>query len=161
MQENKYEFTYKVYNDISELSDEDAWLLNEAREVTKNAYAPYSHFHVGAIAKLVNGKIVAGSNQENASFSAGLCAERGLMASASSLYPEVPIQTMAISYQNGMGTSNHPISPCGICRQSLLEFEERSDHSIRLILGGMEGKVFVIEKAGMLLPLAFSSKELI
>ncbi|OQP56973.1 cytidine deaminase [Niastella vici] len=160
MKKDEYSFSFEVYDSINELSEQDAWLLNEAREVTELAYAPYSHFHVGAVAKLANGEIVAGSNQENASFPVGLCAERVLLASASSLYPKVPIESLAISYQAGNGDSDHPISPCGICRQSLQEYEMRVKHPIRLILGGMEGKVYVIPSASSLLPLAFTSDEL-
>jgi len=160
MKQDKIEISYQVYDDISELNSQDAWLLNEARDVTDQAYAPYSNFRVGAVAKLVNGKIVAGTNQENASFPAGLCAERVLLASSSMLYPETAIETIAISYHNTNGHSNQPISPCGICRQSLREYEGRFHHSIRLILGGMEGKIFVFEKASSLLPLAFTSEDL-
>lgn len=160
MRIDEYKFSYEVYDSIEELSEEDAWLLNEAREVTQHAYAPYSHFQVGAIARLANGEIVAGSNQENASFPVGLCAERVLLASASSLYPKVPIESIAVSYQSANGASDHPITPCGICRQALQEFEIRLKHPIRLILGGMEGKVYVIPNATMLLPLGFTNEEL-
>ena len=160
MKTDEYKFSFEIYDSIDELTEEDAWLLNEAREVTGNAYAPYSHFHVGAVAKLANGEIVAGSNQENASFPVGLCAERVLLASASSLYPNIPIESMAISYQSDNGDSNHPIAPCGICRQSLQEYESRVKHPIRLILGGMEGKIYIIPKSSSLLPLAFTSEEL-
>ena len=161
MHENKFEFSYEVYDSSDELKKEDAWLLNEAREVTQQAYAPYSNFHVGAVAKLTNGEIIAGSNQENASFPAGLCAERVLLASVSSVYSGVAIDTIAISYQSNGGRSDHPISPCCVCRQSLQEFEKRTNHPIRLILGGMEGKVYVIKQSSMLLPLAFTSDELL
>ena len=160
MKKNEYTFSFEVYDSIDELSEEDAWLLHEAREMTQHAYAPYSHFQVGAVAKLANGEIVAGSNQENASFPVGLCAERVLLASASSLFPKMPIDSIAVSYKSNNGDSDHPITPCGICRQSLQEFEMRVGHPIRLILGGMEGKVFVIAQASLLLPLAFSSEEL-
>jgi cytidine deaminase len=160
MNKQEYQFKFEVYDSISELTEEDAWLLNEAREVTQHAYAPYSHFQVGAIARLENGEIVAGSNQENASFPVGLCAERVLLASAASLFPKVPINTLAISYHNDNGESNHPISPCGICRQSLVEYQTRVKHPIRLILGGMEGKVYVIDNADMLLPLSFTAEDL-
>ncbi|WP_207493200.1 cytidine deaminase [Aridibaculum aurantiacum] len=160
MKKQDYTFNFEVYDTINDLKEEDKWLLNEAREVTHHAYAPYSNFQVGAIARLNNGEIVAGSNQENASFPVGLCAERVLLAAASSLFPKVPIDTLAISYHNEKGDSDHPISPCGICRQSLVEYESRVGHPIRLILGGMEGKVFVIEKAEMLLPLSFTSKDM-
>jgi cytidine deaminase len=156
----QFEFIFEEYNSINELREEDAWLLNEAREVTNQAYAPYSNFLVGAVAKLANGEIVAGTNQENASFPAGLCAERVLLASASSIYPDVPIDTMAISYQSDNIKSDHPIAPCGVCRQSLQEFEQRTDRSIRLILSGLEGKVYIIPQSNMLLPLAFTSEEL-
>ena len=160
MKKEKYDFSYEVYNSINELPEEEAWLLKEAREVTQHAYAPYSHFKVGAVAKMKNGEIVAGSNQENASFPVGLCAERVLLASASSLYPKVPIDVIAISYKSDQVTSDHPVAPCGICRQSLQEFEERVKAPIKLVLGGMKGKVIVIEKASQLLPLAFTSEEL-
>ena len=157
MKENKFEFNYKVYENIAELPEEQQWLLNEAREVTANAYAPYSNFQVGAVAKMANGEIVAGSNQENASFPVGLCAERVLLASISSLFPRVPVETIAISYRSDNHKSDHPISPCGICRQSLQEFESRVKHPVQLVLGGMEGPVFVIDSASRLLPLAFTS----
>jgi cytidine deaminase len=160
MKEKKFEFSYKIYDSIEELPEEQQLLLSKAREITEHAYAPYSHFHVGAIAKLVNGEIVAGTNQENVSFPIGLCAERVLLATASSVFPNIPIDTIAISYKSEDIKSDHPISPCGICRQSLTEFEGRMDHSIRLILGGLEGPVYVIDKAGLLLPLAFTSDEL-
>ncbi|MFN4007024.1 MAG: cytidine deaminase [Chitinophagaceae bacterium] len=160
MQQHHYQFSFEVYDSIEDLTEEDAWLLNEAREVTGMAYAPYSNFQVGAVAKLKNGEIVAGSNQENASFPVGLCAERVLLASAASIFPKIPVDTMAISYHNNNGESNHPISPCGMCRQALLEYEGRVNQSIRLILAGLEGKVYVIPKASMLLPLSFTSKDL-
>ena len=160
MQKEDHRFTFEVYESIDELPESDANLLREARKVTKHAYAPYSHFRVGAIATLANGEVVAGTNQENASFPIGLCAERVLLASAASLHPEVPINAIAISYNNENGESNHPISPCGICRQSLLEYETKLKHPIRIILGGLEGKVYIIERAGLLLPLGFSADEL-
>ena len=160
MKENKFEFNYKVYDNINELPEEQQWLLNEAREVTSNAYAPYSKFQVGAVARMANGEIVAGSNQENASFPVGLCAERVLLASVSSLFPRIPIETIAISYKSENQKSDHPISPCGICRQSLQEFEGRVKHPVTLILSGMEGQVYVIDSATRLLPLAFTSEEL-
>lgn len=160
MKESKFEFNYKVYESIDELPEDQQWLLKEAREVTAQAYAPYSHFQVGAIARLDNGETVKGSNQENASFPVGLCAERVLLASISSLFPRTPIDTIAISYKGEGVKSDHPISPCGICRQSLQEFEFRVGHPIKLVLGGLEGPVYVIDSVSKLLPLAFTSEEL-
>ena len=165
MNTKKYEFEYDVFEDIDELPEKDAWLLREARMVTENAYAPYSKFHVGAVAMLENGEIVAGSNQENASYPVGICAERVLLGNAATLYKGVPIDTMAISYisksESDPVKSDHPISPCGMCRQALLEYETRTDKPIRLILSGQEGKVYVVKTASMLLPFAFTSDELI
>ncbi|HYJ37604.1 MAG TPA: cytidine deaminase, partial [Chitinophagaceae bacterium] len=113
MKKEKYDFAYEVYNSIDELPEEDARLLKEAKEVTQYAYAPYSNFKVGAVAKMKNGKIVTGSNQENSSFPVGLCAERVLLASASSLFPNIPIDTIAISYKSDHLNSDHPVAPCG------------------------------------------------
>ena len=87
----KFEFEYEVYDDISQLTEQDAWLLTEARAVTEQAYAPYSNFHVGAVAILENGEIVAGTNQENASYPVGICAERVLLGSVATLHPNFSI----------------------------------------------------------------------
>jgi cytidine deaminase len=160
MRKERQDFSYDVYDSIEELPAQDASLLKKAQEVTSNAYAPYSHFHVGAAAQLHNGQIVTGSNQENASYPVGICAERVLLSSASSQFPNVPINMIAISYTSDDVESDHPVAPCGICRQSLQEYEQRLHHPIKLILGGMKGKIFVIEKASQLLPLGFTSEEL-
>lgn len=160
MKQEKVEFSFDIYQGIDELNEPDRILLNEARNITKKAYAPYSNFFVGAAARLSNNEVVTGTNQENASYPVGICAERVLLASASSLFPGVAIDTIAVSYQNKKAKSNHPISPCGMCRQSLLEFEERMQQPIRLILAGIEGKVYVIKTVRQLLPLAFTSEEL-
>jgi len=161
MKENKFEFSYEVFDDMSELSREDAELLTQAKNVTKQAYAPYSKFFVGAMAKLSNGKTVAGTNQENASYPVGICAERVLLGNAATLYPGVSIDTLAISYDSKDVTSDHPISPCGMCRQALLEYETRTEKSIRLILAGQKGKIYVINTVKFLLPFAFTPDELI
>lgn len=160
MKKEDYQFSYEVHDSSAELGEQDALLLDEARKVTAAAYAPYSNFHVGAAALLYNGELVKGTNQENASYPVGLCAERSLLASAASLFPEVAIDTMAISYHNLNGQSDRPISPCGMCRQSLVEYEERVGKPIRLIMSGLEGKVIVVEKSGMLLPFSFKSEHL-
>lgn len=153
-------FSYEVYDSAGDLAKEDGELLDRAKTVTGDAYAPYSNFRVGAAARLHNGEIVTGTNQENASFPAGICAERTLLSTASSLFPGVPILTLAISYRNERGPSTRPVSPCGICRQSLQEFEQRTGKPIRLILGGLEGPVYIIPQTSLLLPLAFTSAEL-
>jgi cytidine deaminase len=162
MKEQTFGFQYQVYNNISELAKQDAELLSKARTVTAQAYAPYSNFFVGAVARLSNGDTVTGTNQENASFPVGICAERSLLASAASLFPGKAIDTMAISYDNKNENteSDRPISPCGMCRQALLEYEIRTGQAIRLILGGQEGNIYVVETVKHLLPFAFTNKEL-
>jgi cytidine deaminase len=160
MQKKEFQFSFEIYNSIAELDREDAMLLREAQKATEYSYAPYSKFRVGAVAKLSDGKIVSGANQENASFPAGICAERVLLSSVSSLHSNAHIETIAISYKNENGKSNHPISPCGICRQSLQEYEQRMKRPIRLILGGMQGEIYILPNTAVLLPLAFTSDEL-
>src|SRR4030095_3265868 len=160
MRKGAYSFSFEEYEDIAELGQIEAALLKTARKLTANAYAPYSQFLVGAVARLQNGEIITGTNQENASFPVGLCAERALMAAAATLYPDVPIEVMAISYKSNNGNSNHPISPCGMCRQAMQEFEERTGSPIKLVLGGQEGKIIVLKSSAMLLPLAFTANEL-
>lgn len=160
MKENKFEFRYEVYDDISELNAEDGLLLKGAREVTRQAYAPYSKFFVGALAHLGNGQTVAGSNQENASYPVGICAERVLLGNAATLYPGIGIDTLAISYDSDTVISDHPISPCGMCRQALLEYENRTGKPIRLLLSGQEGKIYIIHSAKELLPFGFGGSEL-
>lgn len=160
MTKKEIQFSVEVYKSADELNAADASLLAKARELTKMAYAPYSKFMVSAVASLTNGELVTGTNQENASYPVGLCAERVLLSSAATLHPGVGIDTMAISYNNLNGESNNPISPCGMCRQTLAEYEERTHQPIRLILSGMTGEVFIIQTAKQLLPLTFTSGDL-
>lgn len=160
MERKDYHFSYEVYDDAEDLPVEDARLVTQAREATVNAYAPYSRFRVGAAAILENGRIVTGTNQENASYPAGICAERVLLSAAASLFPGIPVRTLAISYFNEQGPANRPISPCGICRQSLSEFEIRTRQPIRLLLSGQTGPVYVVPDSGSLLPLAFVAADM-
>lgn len=153
-------FEYLSYPDHTALSKEDQQLLQEARAVTKHAHAPYSNFHVGAAILLANGASVKGTNQENASYPAGICAERVTLSAASSMYPGIAIDTIAISYDNQNGSSETPISPCGICRQTLAEYENRQEQPIRVILSGQSGPVYVIQTALHLLPFVFTAKDM-
>jgi cytidine deaminase len=156
-----YSFSVDVYDSADALPEQDALLLAKAQEATGKAYAPYSEFQVGAVARMENGELLIGTNQENASYPIGICAERVLLSAASSVYPGMAVDTIAISYNNLHGESDHPIAPCGVCRQSLHEYEERTNHPIRLILGGKKGKIYIVEQAGQLLPLAFTKNELL
>jgi len=153
-------FQYQVFENASALSPEDASLLLQARAITSHAYAPYSQFKVGAIALLHDGSRVEGTNQENASYPVGICAERVLLSAIASLHRNQAIKTIAISYYNENGKSNNPVSPCGICRQSLLEQTLRQQQPIRLILSGQEGPIYIIEDATTLLPLSFTANDM-
>ncbi len=160
MKKQAYEFEYELYDSIAELKEEDALLLKTAQEETMNAYAPYSHFSVAAVARLSNGQIVKGTNQENAAYPVGICAERVLMSTAASLFPGMAISTMAISYKSSMVESNKPVSPCGMCRQALAEFEDRTASTIRLVLGGETGSIIVVSQSRQLLPFNFGKDDL-
>lgn len=160
MHHQKISIEYDEYDSIDQLAKEDADLLRTAYKATDISYAPYSNFHVGAAARLINGETIVGSNQENASYPVGICAERVLLSAASSVYPKIAIQTMAISYRNAEGKSNRPIPPCGICRQTLVEYESLLKHPIRIILGGIEGKIYILTGAQSLLPFSFSGEDM-
>lgn len=159
MSEKKIHIEYEVYNDISELSADDAALLKTAREITAQAYAPYSNFRVGAAARTAEG-VVTGTNQENASYPVGICAERTLLSTASSIFPGLALETIAVSYDNGNGASDRPVSPCGMCRQALLEYESRGGKPLRIIMSGQKGEVIVLKSVADLLPFAFTQEEL-
>jgi cytidine deaminase len=163
MKTTKLEFRYEVYSNIGELDTTDAALLKAARKATRNSFARYSNFKVGAAAKLKGEKeFMTGSNQENASYPVGICAERALLAAVASRFGKKIIETMAISYVNANKgkKSNDPISPCGMCRQALLQQEVNTRHPVRLILSGQSGKVYIISRAKHLLPLQFDGSAL-
>src|ERR1700709_2258087 len=153
-------FTIEEFDSIEELTVDDQSLLERARGGTAASYSPYSNFKVSAIAKLANGQFVTGTNQENASYPVGICGERTLLSAVSVLYPGEPIETMAISYLNSNGSNHLPISPCGVCRQTLVEYEMRTGKSMRIILSGQDGKVIIIPTAKSLLPLSFSADDM-
>ena len=149
----------ELENDLL-LNEADRSLVLKARDTTAIAYAPYSGFRVAAAARLKDGTIVTGTNQENASYPVGICAERTLLSAISAVYPAVGIDTIVVTYHNPGGDSNTPVAPCGICRQTLLEYEIRNQSAIRLILTGFTGKVIIIEPASLLLPLSFSADDM-
>ncbi len=157
MKEFKFEFNY-VEVPVSELSPLDGELYERAIDATKDAYAPYSNFQVGAALMLTNGKIVTGNNQENAAYPSGLCAERVALFYANAKYPGVSVRTLAIVAMVN-GKLKKGISPCGACRQVMLETEERGDMPIRILLCGKE-TALIVPSVKVLLPLAFSEKDL-
>ena len=140
-----------------ELSKQDRLLVDAAKQATQRSYAPYSHFHVGAAALLDDDTIVIGSNQENAAYPSGMCAERTALFYAGSAHPNRAVVALAIAaYTEGEFTAT-PISPCGACRQVILEMEQRHNHPIRILLYGTEGIIVVEGGIKELLPLTFSA----
>lgn len=139
---------------FEELSADDRELVDSARRATHNAYARYSHFYVGAALRLQNGDIVIGANQENAAFPSGLCAERSAIFAAQSQQPQQAITALAISARNDRGFLQRPITPCGACRQVVLEMEDRYQRPVRFLLDGTSS-VYEIKSIKDLLPLSF------
>ena len=153
MYHKTFETRIAVYR-FDELSGEYQALVNKAKEQVEKSYVPYSNFHVGAAVLLDNGEVVAGCNQENAAYPSGLCAERVTMFYANAQYPDVPVRALAIAGWTGGYFLKQPITPCGACRQVLLETETRFGQNIQVLLYGTEC-VYVLERASDLLPLCF------
>ena len=151
---------YTEVSGISELTEGDRQLLNEAWEVCELAYAPYSNFHVGAALILANEIIFKGNNQENAAYPSGICAERVAVFSASSQYPGVPIKSMAVVAKTDVFNLSIPVTPCGACRQVIAEYETLSGEPIRILLQGNSDKIWIIEGIANLLPLMFHGGDL-
>jgi cytidine deaminase len=152
-------FIYSEYDNSDELENADQELVIAACKAAENAYAPYSDFRVGAAVRLSGGRIIIGTNVENAAFPSGICAERSALANASSNFPEDHPVTIAIAALISSGLTEDPVSPCGNCRQVIAEEEFRSGKAIRIILAGKK-KIFVIEKIADLLPLQFNRKNM-
>ena len=139
---------------FEELDDISKALVKNAIESTDKSYSPYSHFKVGAALRLVDGTIVIGANQENAAFPVTMCAERAAIFNAQSNHPELAITAIAIAAKNIEGLVKTPVSPCGSCRQVILEMEQRYQRNIKILLCGTDG-IYVIDSIKDLLPLSF------
>jgi cytidine deaminase len=140
----------------TDLTKEQSALIDRAKAIAETAYAPYSKFQVGAAVLLDNGEIVSGSNQENVAFPSGICAERTAIFYANAQYPDQPVRAIAIAAQTGGKWLEKPISPCGACRQALLEAETRFAADIQVLLYGSQ-QIIQIESIKSLLPFAFNS----
>lgn len=143
------------------LKDDDRILVEAAKKMCATSYAPYSKFHVGAALRMANGCIATGSNQENAVYPVGCCAERTALYHAGSQWPDVPVEAIAVAVWRELDGRflAKPGSPCGVCRQHLVETEQRFGRPIRVILYGDE-EIYVLQSAADLLPLTFTGKEL-
>jgi cytidine deaminase len=148
----------RMFEKPSELPVEEQQLLEKARAAVKTAYAPYSEFRVGAALLLDDGTIVTGSNQENASFPIGLCAERVALASKAANFPKQKIKAIAVSVENDKADS--PASPCGMCRQALLESELKQNSHIKILMKGPAEEVYAVDSMKQMLPLPFTARNL-
>jgi cytidine deaminase len=147
-----------VFDSTQELPTDIQSLMDQAVEVRKKAYAPYSLFRVGVALLLDNNKIVLGSNQENAAYPSGLCAERVAIFHAGSIYPEAKILKMAITATSDNNKTTTPIPPCGACRQSIAEYEIRQDTPIEIYFMGETGAIHKSNSLKNLLPFLFDKK---
>jgi cytidine deaminase len=160
MDKKEFKFQYQSYSSLTELTSTDANLLTEAKEAIKTSYSPYSQFAVGAAVLLANGKIVKGSNQENAAYPSGLCAERVALFSAASQYPGIAVESIAIAINAKNHNTDSPIAPCGACRQVMIEYEHLHQHPMRVIMHGEGGNINAIDQARDLLPFDFHADHL-
>ena len=160
MKEIKIESTLFVYDDLNELLKNDIELMNKAKGARDKAYAPYSKFNVGVAILLDNGEVITGSNQENASYPSGLCAERTAIYYAGAKYPNAKILKMAIIAGSQNEVTGKPIPPCGACRQAIAEYEVKQEEPIQIFFMGEVGKVMKSASLANLLPLVFDKSVL-
>lgn len=160
MKEVKLETVLEVYENLQELPKSIQTLMAEAIEVRNSAYSPYSKFNVGAAILMDNGKVVVGSNQENASYPSGLCAERTAVYYANAKYPKAKMQIMALSASSQYKVTDKPIPPCGACRQAIAEYEIKQKEPIQIYFMGAQGKVVKSPSLANLLPLIFDNSVL-
>ncbi len=137
-----------------ELNEIDRMLVENAKQATLNSYSPYSHFSVGAAVLLADGTVLKGANQENAAFSVTICAERSAIFAAQAQFPHLAITAIAIAARNANGFTALPVSPCGACRQAMVEIEKRYSSPIRILLYG-EKEIYAMNSIHSLMPLSF------
>ena len=153
MKSKKLEINYEELR-FEELNGEDQSLIEAAIKATDNSYADYSHFHVGAAVRLSDSTIVIGANQENAAFPSGLCAERTAIFAAQAQYPKLAVEALAIAAKNSDGILSQPVTPCGSCRQVVLQIEVRYHHPVEILLFGSQ-RIFRFHSIRDLLPFCF------
>ena len=160
MKEVKIESTFFVYDSLEDAPKQIQQLMHNARIARDKAYAPYSKFHVGTALLLDNGEIISGSNQENASYPSGLCAERTAIYYAGATYPDAKVLRMTIVAGSTKNITSKPIPPCGACRQAIAEYDVKQESPIEIYFMGEEGKVVKSNSLANLLPLLFDKSVL-
>lgn len=158
MKQQEFRVIYKEYESLEGLSELEKMLISKAVEIAGKAYAPYSQFPVGAAVLLEDGAVFAGNNQENIAYPSGTCAERTVLNYVHGNFPEKKIQAIAITALHS--STSGPVTPCGFCRQVLVEMEQSQASPLKVLLHKIGGVTQVFESAGMLLPLAFEEKGL-
>ena len=156
MTQKEIKTTFSEYASIEEMQAQDRELAAEAIAAMNNAYAPYSHFHVGAAVRMSNSQIVRGSNQENAAFPSGLCAERTAMFAASAKYPDKDMLSIAIAGGVYGRLAKNPATPCGACRQVMAQYQTKAGKPMSIIMVGSE-KIWKFDRVDDILPLIFDS----
>jgi len=156
MEKKKIEIEYFEYSSLDELSQQDRSLVKKAEKAQKNSYAPYSKFNVGAAVLLEDGKVVTGSNQENAASPSGLCAERTAFFAAGHMYPKTPIVAIAIAGGPEYTICDDPATPCGACLQVMAEYQKIHSNKIAVIMYGAK-KIWKFTKVDDMLPMIFTS----
>lgn len=153
------EVKYEYYDSWKSLDESDIDLVKKAYDVMENAYAPYSKFRVGASLLMEDGTLITGSNQENIAYPSGLCAERVALFYAGANYPDKKINTLCVVAKGDLVPTEEILSPCGGCRQVMLETENRQGNAFRVILVSQNEKTVVFNSARDLLPLAFGVRD--
>ena len=159
-QKKTIEIAYSEYSGIDHLPADLQQLLTLAYKETHNAYALYSKFQVGAALRLSDGAVIPGSNQENASYPAGLCAERVALFSAAGSHPGKTIEWLAVTAKNKTNSVVDPVFPCGFCLQVMVEMERKQNRPIQLIIGQPDTRILVFDSSYQLLPFAFNADQL-
>lgn len=153
MIQKSFQIAYKEFSKVDELGAEQKTLIEAAIAIAHKSYSPYSNFPVGAALMLENGAIFTGNNQENIAFPSGTCAERSVLNYVRGNYPDLIIKTLAVTALHSNGDT--PVTPCGFCRQVIVEMEQLQQHPIQIILHKPGGSTLVFDSAKQLLPLAF------
>lgn len=156
MVQKELKIAYTEFENISEMDSMDKELVEASIEAMKLSYAPYSKFNVGAAVRMSDGSIIKGSNQENAAYPSGICAERTAMFYANSIAGDKTMTSIAIAASQDGTICTKPVSPCGACRQVMAEYQTKSGHNMRVLLHG-SSKTMVFERVDDILPFIFDS----
>lgn len=155
MVNHEIKIAFEEYNTFEELNDTDKALCREAVKALNGSHSPYSNFSVGAALRLQSGRIIYGSNQENAAYPSGLCAERVALFNWGANYAHDPIEAMAVTAYTAKFVINKPITPCGSCLQVLAEYEKKQNKPIRTILYCQDGSTWITNGVESFLPFLF------